>query len=304
MSDSETPEKTSAPSAPAPENRAARVRHRFIGAACILAVAVLLWELGDDLPPPDVSDGGLVNTQFPDDNFVQIQTQPPQSQLQNIPAPTHPLPSDDFPDSALDAPDSNSPDSDSPADPPPSATENTDDEAPDDDSQPPPAPPAADSIPENQFQVGAFRDAEGAEQMARWLRGDGFDVAVQKGQDGVFRVLSSSDPEHLAALGYISGKAADSDSKTPASEPPESEGEESSPFVVQLGAFSNEARAKKMAARLREQKFAARIEPVRRGGETLFRVRVVGLADRDSAEAVRRRLTEIGHSSAQTIDTR
>lgn len=59
-----------------------------------------------------------------------------------------------------------------------------------------------------------------------------------------------------------------------------------------------------MAAELRAQQFAARIEPVRRGGETLFRVRVVGLADRDSAEAMRRRLAEMGHAAAQTMDTR
>ena len=325
MSDFETPEKTPAPSAPddravprsalrrifralfppAPKDPIVRVRHRFIGAACILAIAVLLWELGDDLPPPEVSGGGLVNTQFPGENFVQIQTQPPQTQLQDIPPPRPPAYSADF--------DSDFPDSAAPADQPsPSAAENPDTETPDDDSPAPPAPappePArdesADSIPEDQFQVGAFRDAEGAEQMARWLRGDGFDAAVQKGQDGIFRVVSGADPRHLAALGYISQNTADPDSENPAPEPPEAEDGGSSPFVVQLGAFSNEARARKMTAQLRQQKFAARIEPVQRGGETLFRVRIVGLADRDSAEAVRRRLAAMGHGAAQTIDTR
>ena len=330
MSDFETPEKTPAPSAPddravprsalrrifralfppAPKDPIVRVRHRFIGAACILAIAVLLWELGDDLPPPEVSGGGLVNTQFPGENFVQIQTQPPQTQLQDIPPPRPPAYSADFDSDSAD-----SPDSAAPADqPPPSAAENPDAETPDDDSPAPPAPapappePArdesADSIPEDQFQVGAFRDAEGAEQMARWLRGDGFDAAVQKGQDGIFRVVSGADPRHLAALGYISQNTADPDSENPAPEPPEAEDGEPSPFVVQLGAFSNEARARKMTAQLRQQKFAARIEPVQRGGETLFRVRIVGLADRDSAEAVRRRLAAMGHGAAQTIDTR
>ena len=295
-----------------PKDPVTRVRHRFIGAACILAIAVLLWELGDDLPPPDVSGGELVNTRFPGDDFVQIQAQPPQSRLQDIPPPLPPTHSADSPDSPDFA-------SDSADQPPSSAAENPDAETPDNDSQAPSAPatpPAADSdappepardesadsIPDNQFQVGAFRDSNGAEQMARWLRGDGFDAAVQKGQDGIFRVLSGADPKHLAALGYIGQNAADSEN--PAPEPPEAESGEPSPFVVQLGAFSNEARARKMTARLREQKFAARIEPVRRGGETLFRVRIVGLADRDSAEAVRRRLAALGHGAAQTIDTR
>ena len=321
MSETETTEKNDAPAtATANDNRAVRVRHRFIGALCILAVAVLLWELGDDVPPPDFSDTQTPASQFPKKDFVQIQTAPPPSQIQNIPAPTQPAQSAQSarpaaPDAAASPVADASAPLDSPADnnaataaiaAPPATVSLALAPEPESESESQTESPPS----ENLVQVGAFQQAEGAEQLARWLRGDGFQVVIRKDNDGFHRVLSSADPEHLAALGYISENAeAKTDSEpSPAAQPgAESEPTPSSPaspFVVQLGAFSNEKRARQMAAELRAQKFPARIEPVQRGGETLFRVRVVGLADRDSAEAMRRRLAEMGHAAAQTMDTR
>ena len=326
MSDTEMTEKNDAPAtATAADSRAARVRHRFVGALCILAVAILLWELGDDVPPPNFSDTQTPAPQFPNKDFVQIQTSPPPSQIQNIPAPAQPN-ADNASASLAPPADNNAATATLAAATP--ATASLDPE------------PQIENIPsENLVQVGAFQQGEGAEQLARWLRGDGFEVVVRKDDDGLHRVFSSADPEHLVALGYISeneslsspsssenespSSPSSSESESPSS-PSSSENESpsppsssesktesdsdsesaSSPFVVQLGAFSNEKRAREMAAELRAQQFAARIEPVRRGGETLFRVRVVGLADRDSAEAMRRRLAEMGHAAAQTMDTR
>ena len=310
MSETETTEKNNAPAtATGADDRAARVRHRFVGALCILAVAVLLWELGDDVPPPNFSDTQTPVPQFPKKDFVQIQTSPPPSQIQNIPAPAQP--NADNASASLAPPADNNAATATLAVATP-ATASLDPE------------PQIENIPsENLVQVGAFQQAEGAEQLARWLRGDGFEVVVRKDNDGLHRVFSSADPEHLVALGYISENespsspsspsSSESESPSSSSSPSSSESKTefdsdsesaSSPFVVQLGAFSNEKRAREMAAELRAQQFAARIEPVRRGGETLFRVRVVGLADRDSAEAMRRRLAEMGHAAAQTMDTR
>ena len=298
MSDTEITEKNGAPATAAgADDRAARVRHRFVGALCILAVAVLLWELGDDVPPPNFSDTQTPVPQFPKKDFVQIQTSPPPSQIQNIPAPAQPN-ADNASASLAPPADNNAATATLAAATLAVATPATASLDPE---------PQIENIPsENLVQVGAFQQAEGAEQLARWLRGDGFEVVVRKDDDGLHRVFSSADPEHLAALGYISenespSSPSSSESKTESDSDSESA---SSPFVVQLGAFSNEKRAREMAAELRAQQFAARIEPVRRGGETLFRVRVVGLADRDSAEAMRRRLAEMGHAAAQTMDTR
>ena len=367
MSETETTEKNNAPAtATGADDRAARVRHRFVGALCILAVAVLLWELGDDVPPPNFSDTQTPATQFPNKDFVQIQTQPPHSQIQTIPTPappthptpptrptqstppTHPAPSHPSPSSAQSNQSSSAQSNQSASDTQPASDIQPapDGTVPNDDASAYGADPdgnntasdiaslnssangadslaseaASQSPSENLVQVGAFQQAEGAEQLARWLRGDGFEVVVRKDDDGLHRVFSSADPEHLAALGYISENespsspsSSESESPSSSSSPSSSESKTesdsdsesaSSPFVVQLGAFSNEKRAREMAAELRAQQFAARIEPVRRGGETLFRVRVVGLADRDSAEAMRRRLAEMGHAAAQTMDTR
>ena len=315
MSDTEITEKNGAPATAAgADERAAQVRHRFVGALCILAVAVLLWELGDDVPPPNFSDTQTPVPQFPKKDFVQIQTSPPPSQIQNIPAPAQPN-ADNASASLAPPADNNAATATLAAATLAAATAATVSLAPE---------PQTENIPsENLVQVGAFQQGEGAEQLARWLRGDGFEVVVRKDDDGLHRVFSSADPEHLAALGYISENespsspsspsSSESESPSSSSSPSSSESKTeydsdsesaSSPFVVQLGAFSNEKRAREMAAELRAQKFAARIEPVRRGGETLFRVRVVGLADRDSAEAMRRRLAEMGHAAAQTMDTR
>ena len=328
MSDTEITEKNGAPATAAgADERAAQVRHRFVGALCILAVAVLLWELGDDVPPPNFSDTQTPVPQFPKKDFVQIQTSPPTSQIQNIPAPAQPNadnasaslapPADNNAATATLAAATLAATTLAVATP---ATASLD-----------PEPQIENIPPENLVQVGAFQQGEGAEQLARWLRGDGFEVVVRKDNDGLHRVFSSADPEHLVALGYISENeslsspspsesespsspsSSESESPSSSSSPSSSESKTesdsdsasaSSPFVVQLGAFSNEKRAREMAAELRAQQFAARIEPVRRGGETLFRVRVVGLADRDSAEATRRRLAEMGHAAAQTMDTR
>lgn len=335
MPDSDTPEKRPENGA-APDTRAARVRHRLIGALCILAVAVLLWELGDDVRPPDLSPDAQTNTDFPDDDFVQVRIQPPQSQIQNNPAPhtdTNPVAASDPDDNANTNDNAVSvavvSDSDSEAD---TETEteaqNADSESPEpqtqNNSEPQtlvfaPAPEssadadadaeietemetgtAAEAEAEADFiQVGAFGKPDGAEQLARWLRGDGFH-AVVKNENGIHRVFSDANPEHLAALGYIQDDSpANSEAK-----PDAAAESEPSPFVVQLGAFSSEERAREMVRDLRKKEFAARIEPVRRGGEQLFRVRVVGLPDRDAANAIRNRLSELGYPDAQAIDNR
>ena len=323
---------------PGARDDSSRTRHRFVGALCVLAVAVLLWELGDDAPPPSPDANEQVHAGFPADDFVKMEQQPDRLQ-ENDPVVFAP---DSAADSAADNPspkpdaadnpgtdgrgtgevpeaggqpdgeqaervvdDSGTasesgtvPDSDSVAAVDDSGTAVDDSESVGDSNS------DSDSVVDDSgtamvsdssasggdfVQVGAFRDSDGAEQLARWLRGDGFGARVESGGDGFHRVFSNADRRHLTALGYLQ----DDDAST-----------KPSPFVVQLGAFSDESRAKKMAAELREKEFAARVEPVERGGERLFRVRVVGLADRDAAEAARRRLAAMGYDDARAMDAR
>jgi cell division septation protein DedD len=61
-------------------------------------------------------------------------------------------------------------------------------------------------------------------------------------------------------------------------------------FVVQLGAFANDAEARRLQDRARSAGFSAFVEPVRTEGGTLHRVRVGPVADRADADALRARV--------------
>lgn len=59
-------------------------------------------------------------------------------------------------------------------------------------------------------------------------------------------------------------------------------------WAVQIGSFSKEATAERVAKQLRDQGRSAFVMPVKSGGATLYRVRVGPLKDRASAEAALR----------------
>jgi DedD protein len=59
-------------------------------------------------------------------------------------------------------------------------------------------------------------------------------------------------------------------------------------WAVQIGSFSREATAERVAKQLRDQGRSAFVMPVKSGGATLYRVRIGPLQDRASAEAALR----------------
>lgn len=67
-------------------------------------------------------------------------------------------------------------------------------------------------------------------------------------------------------------------------------------WAVQLGSFSNEQNAERLAADLRKQGYAAFLSRVDTGNGGLHRVRVGPQKDRDSAESMAARLKQAGHS--------
>lgn len=66
-------------------------------------------------------------------------------------------------------------------------------------------------------------------------------------------------------------------------------------WAVQLGSFSNKDNADKLAADLRKQGYAAFLSQLKKDGGQLHRVRIGPQKDRDSAEAMARRLLKVGH---------
>jgi DedD protein len=81
------------------------------------------------------------------------------------------------------------------------------------------------------------------------------------------------------------------------SAPPASETSETGMWAVQLGSFSNQANAERLAADLRKQGYAAFLSQLKTSGGSLQRVRVGPQKDRDSAEAVAAKLKAAGHTS-------
>ena len=66
-------------------------------------------------------------------------------------------------------------------------------------------------------------------------------------------------------------------------------------WAVQLGSFSNKDNAEKLAADLRRQGYAAFLSQLQTDGGQLHRVRIGPQKDRESAEAMARRLLKVGH---------
>ncbi|MFQ5609053.1 MAG: SPOR domain-containing protein [Woeseiaceae bacterium] len=66
-------------------------------------------------------------------------------------------------------------------------------------------------------------------------------------------------------------------------------------WAVQLGSFSNQQNAEKLAADLRKQGFAAFLSQVSTSSGALHRVRIGPQKDREAAEAMAQRLSTAGH---------
>ena len=67
-------------------------------------------------------------------------------------------------------------------------------------------------------------------------------------------------------------------------------------WAVQLGSFSSQENAEKLAADLRSQGYAAFLSQLQTGSGKLHRVRIGPQKDRDSAESVAARLDSAGHA--------
>ena len=81
----------------------------------------------------------------------------------------------------------------------------------------------------------------------------------------------------------------------PESSVPAAAGSSTGMWAVQLGSFSNQQNAEKLAADLRKQGFAAFLSQVSTASGALHRVRIGPQKDRESAETMAQRLSTAGH---------
>ena len=96
------------------------------------------------------------------------------------------------------------------------------------------------------------------------------------------------EPEKSAATPKAPPNTAEPASKAPA------EKSETGMWAVQLGSFSDQENAERLAADLRDQGFVAFLSQVRSGGAQMHRVRIGPQKDRNSAEAIAAQLTKSG----------
>jgi DedD protein len=66
-------------------------------------------------------------------------------------------------------------------------------------------------------------------------------------------------------------------------------------WAVQLGSFTNQQNAERLAADLRKQGFAAFLSQLSTASGQLHRVRIGPQKDRESAEAIAEKLAKAGH---------
>ena len=81
----------------------------------------------------------------------------------------------------------------------------------------------------------------------------------------------------------------------PVVEPPAPATSPTGMWAVQLGSFSNKENAEKLAADLRKQGYAAFLSQLQTADGPLHRVRIGPQKDRESAEAMARRLVKVDH---------
>ncbi|MFQ6006503.1 MAG: SPOR domain-containing protein [Woeseia sp.] len=113
---------------------------------------------------------------------------------------------------------------------------------------------------------------------------------------------SSNGPEIKPAEGNAKAAVvADKRGPAPAKNPPKSTADKApavSPtgmWAVQLGSFSNQANADRLAADLRDEGYAAFLSQLRTESGPLHRVRIGPQKDRGAAEAIAARLKSDGH---------
>lgn len=99
------------------------------------------------------------------------------------------------------------------------------------------------------------------------------------------------------ASGSTSGAAPEKKAPAAASEPakPAAADSPTGMWAVQLGSFSNQANAERLAAELRKDGYAAFLSRVQTSSDVLHRVRVGPQQNRESAEQVAARLGSEGH---------
>lgn len=134
-------------------------------------------------------------------------------------------------------------------------------------------------------------------------------IVLDRDRDEPVPSASNSSQVQQTAAGSAATQAkAEPDSLQSRNEPPQHAVPEEAPastgtvksetglWAVQLGSFSSQENAERLAAELRKQGYAAFLSQIKTGDSSLHRVRIGPQKDRDAAEAVAAKLKSAGHA--------
>lgn len=124
-------------------------------------------------------------------------------------------------------------------------------------------------------------------------------VPATRTPEPVQRQPVAADPQPKDDVVVETREEAPATAPPPQPEPepePATESSSTGMWAVQLGSFSNQENAERLAADLREEGFAAFLSQVRTDGGQLHRVRIGPQNDRDSAEEIAAQLQRSGHT--------
>jgi DedD protein len=123
--------------------------------------------------------------------------------------------------------------------------------------------------------------------------------AVERPEAQIAPTASNSAPakqESISSAAEVLDEPAADSAPAKESESPSPATSSTGMWAVQLGSFSQQENAEKLAAGLRKQGFAAFLSQIEAGSGQLHRVRIGPQKDREAAEAMAARLATAGHT--------
>ena len=303
--------KSSAAAAEAKRNGGAEalvVRRRLIGALAMFALAAVLWQLGESTPPPAVRapQTPAAEQWRPETSETLISAREKLAAGESVVLQS----GDGTVISVAGGNDGELP----PITPAPEVEVEVEAEA-----APVAAAPQPQAEPEaapegKSFSAGVFSNKQNADALAQKMQAAGWQSSVRERQNESGKVLHQvmivNLPDDVAVvaakqqLAQLLKQPARQQQQKPAAAAAQKEKKQESPFVVQVGAFSNPALAQNILQKLKDKNYAARIEETNRNGAILYRVRAVGYKNRAAAEQGKRDLRQLGHKDAQVVDLR
>lgn len=302
------------------------IKRRLLGAFIVFALALILWQIGDDLPPQPIfrdvpaapknlltaaenageqevaaiteTAGDTVTEILPPAVATAAATKTDEVRVSTV---THVVPSvieknddaggDENPAKAEQTQTAETEEkSDSPA-----KTKQSREAG-----QPKQNAPADNGGVLLRFQAAAFKDVKNVEALAEKLAGQ--NLATQVEAAGEWYRLYVIDLPDAAAVKVAKAAVKKLITASRTTEKESAKEEITEKFVLQVGAFGQDGRGGSIARQLRKEGFTVQLISVDKDGEQLARVRVFVSGSRADAEAARTRLIQLGYVQTKIIN--